>query len=174
LNHEPERRDVPNDDSAGRTIISIVTPVRPFARGETESGFALLEVMVAFVIAALALGVLFQSGVSSLRSIQTAARYEEALGRARSRLAIAVHGASLVPGELQGDDGGGFRWRVLVTPVAATTVRPLGMLGPNRPARVPLTLYAISVRVWWAEPGSEADSRHEVRLESHQVQTALQ
>ena len=52
-----------------------VNSTPPWRREPTEAGFALLEVMVAFIIAALALGVLFQSGLSSLRSIKTAARY---------------------------------------------------------------------------------------------------
>jgi general secretion pathway protein I len=152
-----------------------VTPARRLAHRKTQSGFALLEVMVAFIIAALALGVLLQTGLSSLRSIQTAAKYEEALARARSRLAIATHGAPVKPGELQGDDGGGFRWRVIVKPAGATSVRPLGMTGPNRPPRVPLTLYAISVWVWWTEQGSEdEDSRRQVRLDSHLVQTVVE
>jgi general secretion pathway protein I len=151
-----------------------VQPTRSWRRGRTEAGFALLEVMVAFIIAALALGVLFQSGLSSLRSIQTSARYEEALARARSRLTVAEHGAPLKPGRLEGDDGGGYRWRVVVAPAAATSVRPLGMLGPNRPPRVPLTLYAISVWVWWNERGADEGSRHEVRLDSHLVQTVLE
>ena len=155
------------------TPVPGVKPSPPWRRGRTQSGFALLEVMVAFIIAALALGVLFQSGLSSLRSIQTAGRYEEALARARSRLTIAEHGPPLKPGQLEGDDGGGYRWRVVVAPAAATSVRPLGMLGPNRPPRVPLTLYAISVWVWWNERGAEG-SRHEVRLDSHLVQTVLE
>src|SRR5438309_8766157 len=93
-------------------------------RLRNAGGFTLLEVLIAFIIASLALAVLAQSGVSSLRSIQNAARYEEALARARSRLALALHGAPLVPGDHQGDDGGGYRWRVRIAPISSTAVRP--------------------------------------------------
>jgi general secretion pathway protein I len=140
----------------------------------TASGFTLLEVMIAFLIAGLALGVLFHSGLSSLQSIQTAARYEEALARARSRLATAVHGAPMVPGDLEGDDGGGFKWRVRITPVSNTAVRPYGMRGAGRPTWVAVGLYSISVWVSWTDHGSKAGPTREVRLDTQHVEAAAQ
>jgi general secretion pathway protein I len=130
--------------------------------------------MIAFLIAGLALGVLFQSGLSSLQSIQTAARYEEALARARSRLAIAVHGAPLVPGDLEGEDGGGYGWRVRVTPVSNTAVRPFGMRGAGRPTWVAVALYTVTVWVWWTDRPDKAGPRREVRLETQHIEAAAQ
>ena len=43
-----------------------------------QSGFTLLEVMIAFVIAALAIGALFGGTVSGLNATSVAARYDEA------------------------------------------------------------------------------------------------
>jgi general secretion pathway protein I len=140
----------------------------------TASGFTLLEVMIAFLIAGLALGVLFQSGLSSLQSIQTAARYEEALARARSRLAIAVHGAPLVAGDLEGEDGGGYGWRVRVTPVSNTAVRPFGMRGAGRPTWVAVALYSVTVWVWWTDRPGKVGPRREVRLETQHIEAAPQ
>jgi general secretion pathway protein I len=140
----------------------------------TASGFTLLEVMIAFLIAGLALGVLFQSGLSSLQSIQTAARYEEALARARSRLAIAVHGAPMVPLDQEGDDGGGYGWRVRIAPISGTAVRPFGMRGAGRPTWVAVTLYSVSVLVWWTDHENKAGPRREVRLETQHVEAAPQ
>jgi general secretion pathway protein I len=136
-------------------------------------GFTLVEVLIAFVIAFLALGVLAQAGADGLRSLHGASRYEEALARARSRLAIALHGAPLLPGDHQGDDGGGFRWRVLVTPADGPVVRPLGERGPRRLMRVQTTLYAVSVQVWWTEDGGAEGPRREVRLDTLHVASSL-
>lgn len=140
-------------------------------RGDGARGFLLLEVLIAFVIAALALGVLSQSGLNSLRSLQAAGRYEEALARARSRLALAVHGAPLAALDQQGDDGGGFRWRVLIAPVASTPPRPLADRGPRRQLRVQTVLYAVSVWVWWSDGEGP---RREVRLDTQHVASVLQ
>src|SRR4051794_24556647 len=85
----------------------------PRARG----GFTLLETLVALVIASLALAVLYHAGAAALNSVHTAARYREAMARAQSRLALATHGGALAPGDWQGDDDGGFHWRLHVEPV---------------------------------------------------------
>ncbi|HUA76097.1 MAG TPA: type II secretion system protein [Acetobacteraceae bacterium] len=111
-------------------------------RGKGEDGFLLLEVLVAFVIAALALAVLFEAAGAGLRATSVASRYEQAVARARSHLAAMGGAASrLVPGIQSGDDGSGFRWQVQVTPLSA-----LALAGP--PARQ-LLLYRVSVTESW-------------------------
>jgi general secretion pathway protein I len=151
---------------------SLLCPGGGGSRGPA-GGFTLLEVLIAFVIAALALGALTQSGLGSLRSLQAASRYEEALARARSRLAVALHGAPLVAGDQQGEDGSVYRWRVLVTPLAGPTVRPLGSRGPRQQLRVQTMLYAVSVQVWWTEGADGAGARREVRLDTQRVVSSL-
>ena len=84
-----------------------------------EEGFTLLEVLVALAIAVPALVLLYRQGVVSMRSTRTAASYQEAISRAQSRL-DALTGASLVAGEQDGDDGGGFAWRTRVVPIVST------------------------------------------------------
>ncbi len=81
----------------------------------SDAGFTLLEVLVAFIIAALALAVLFDGAVGGLRSARLSAHYQEALSRARSRLAAVVP----TDADQQGDDGGGFHWHTQVTTLAA-------------------------------------------------------
>jgi general secretion pathway protein I len=83
-----------------------------------ESGFTLLEVMVAFVIAALASLVLYQAGFSGVAANATAARYQEAVVRAQSRLASVGVLTPLQPAQFSGDDGGGFTWQLTMSRAA--------------------------------------------------------
>jgi general secretion pathway protein I len=82
-----------------------------------DGGFTLLEVLVAAVIAALALAVLFQGAAGGVQIARVADHMQEAVSRARSRLAVLEHGAPPAPGDQSGDDGGGFHWRTRVTQV---------------------------------------------------------
>jgi general secretion pathway protein I len=80
-----------------------------------EAGFTLLEVLAAFVIAALATLVLCQAGFSGAAESAAAARYEEAVARAQSRLAAVGRLGPLRPEIQSGDDGGGYHWQLRVT-----------------------------------------------------------
>ena len=122
-------------------------------------GFTLLEVLVALAIATLGLGALFQGTLGGIRAAEVAGRTQEALSRARSRLAVVGQAAPLAAEDRQGDDGGGYRWRVRVAPLAT------GRAGPG--AAVP-TLYGVEVTIAW---GSGRDARA-VTLETRRLGTA--
>ena len=141
--------------------------------GAGQGGFTLLEVLIAFVIAAAALTALTRAGLDGLLSLQAASRYEQALARAQSRLATALHGPPLRPGTLEGDDGGGFRWRVQVRPADGPTVQPLGSRGARRLMRVQSVLFAVSVQVWWGGGDADAAAPRMVRLDTLQVVSTL-
>lgn len=128
-------------------------------------GFTLLEVIIALIIAGMAAVALFEAVGSGLHETQTASMYDQAIARAKSRLAAATHGTKLATGERRGDDGGGFRWQVRVAPVATASLRPTGLLGPRAAASVPVVLYAVSVWIGWSDGGTERD----VRLDTEQV-----
>ena len=100
-----------------------------------DPGFTLLEVLVAFAIAALALGTLFRGTIDGLHTAQIASRYQEAVTRAESRLA-ALSAGNLTAGDRQGDDGNGFHWHERITPVE--TAAPAG-------------LYTVNVAISWVE-----------------------
>src|SRR5579875_2870248 len=85
------------------------------SRAGRAAGFTLLEVMVAFLIAALAAVVLYRSGFSGAAETAAGALYEEATLRAQSRLASIGTLTALQPEHLSGADGGGFRWEVVIT-----------------------------------------------------------
>ncbi len=143
-------------------------PPRVHCRLRRQHGFTLLEVMIAFVIAALALGVLYGAGVDALRGARAASRYEQAIARARSHLALAVHASPLVAGDWQGDDGSGFTWYLSVTPLASTAVRPVNAVSLRAMSSFPVTLCALSVRIVWREGGAS----REVRLDTEQIAQA--
>ena len=114
------------------------------------NGFALLEVVVALAIAAVALVGLFQAGSGGLFAVDTAARAEEAVQRARSHLAAVGRDAALVQGEFTDDDGAGYRWRLRVRPVATRQV-----LAPDGNSTAAATLYDVEVAISW--PGRSGD-----------------
>ena len=89
-----------------------------------DSGFTLLETLVAFLIAALAMGALMQGAAGGLQATRVAGHTQETLSRARSRLAAAA--LAPVPGEQQGDDGGGYAWRVTTACCMEVACGPAG------------------------------------------------
>lgn len=97
---------------------------------QTDTGFTLLEVMAAFVITALATIVLYQAGFNGAAEAVTAARYQQAVVRAQSRLATIGTLTKLQPLQAHGDDGGGFSWQLSIAPEQSVG---------------PLTLYAVQV-----------------------------
>jgi prepilin-type N-terminal cleavage/methylation domain-containing protein len=128
-------------------------------------GFTLLEVIVALIIAGIAAGALMAAVGSGLHATQTASMYDQAIVRAKSRLAAATHGTRLAPEDRRGDDGGGFRWRLRVEPVASASVRPAGVVGPRAAASVAVVLYGVTVWISWNDGSTE----REVRLDTEQV-----
>lgn len=131
-------------------------------RGTREHGFTLLEVLIAFVIAALALGALSQGAAGGLQSARVSGHYQEALSRARSRLATL---GTPVPGEQSGDDGGGYSWQVRVA-LLATAGRAREGIDPMRPGRA--VLLGVTVRISWRMDGGE----REVALATERVAMA--
>lgn len=104
---------------AGRRLlaVTIAGPARK-PHVAAEAGFTLLEVLVAFIIAALGSVLLYQVAFDGAANAAAAARYQEAVVRAQSRLASIGVLTSLQPEALSGDDGGGFTWRLIITPKA--------------------------------------------------------
>jgi len=120
-----------------------------------ERGFTLLEVLIAFAIAALALALLFRAASTGLLSVRTAGRYEEAVARARSHLASIGRDAAPIAGSSDGDDGSGFRWHLQITPLATGQAAVASAL-PNTGVPQP-TLYAVTVAISWHEGGKDRE-----------------
>ena len=129
--------------------------------GEQAHGFTLLEVVVALAIAALTLVGLFQAGSDGLSAADTASRTEEALQRAQSHLAAVGRDVALSPGDFEGDDGGGYRWRLQVHP-AAVRQAPTQDAGS---AAATITLFDIEVAISWPSRGRN----HTVALKTRRL-----
>ena len=119
-------------------------------RRRVEAGFTLLEVVVAVAIAGLALVGLFQAGSGGVFAVDTAARAEEALQRAQSHLAAVGRDAGLVQGDASGDDGGGYRWRLLIQPVTQRQGVAADGITPQT-----TTLFSVEVEISWQSRGHE-------------------
>jgi general secretion pathway protein I len=125
---------------------------------ERQRGFTLLEVLIAFVIAALALGVMFDASLGGLRATEAASHYQEALSLARSHLA-AVGTTALGGRELSGDDGRDFHWTLRIRPVGTVTLPRGPNDDPSQGPQAQATLYAVSVTETWRGDGGERQVR---------------
>ena len=94
---------------------------RMLARRDGERGFALIEILVAFVILALGLGAISTGVVVAMRSDGRTQVNRTALRVAQSRLEAAGISEALAPGYREGLVANKFRWRQTVT-----ELRPAG------------------------------------------------
>lgn len=120
------------------------------SRQPLDAGFGLLEAIVALIIATLALGTLFAALGNALRMDTVATRTMQAVVRARSHLAMALADEAPIPGEQEGDDGGGFRWHVRYDTLA---------MDPATDNKSAVTLYAVTVRITWEHNGGTSEAR---------------
>lgn len=105
-------------------------------------GFSLLEVLVAFVILALALGVLMRIFSGGLGNIGAAEHYSRAVAIAESELASVGVESPLAEGERTGEVEPGYTWRTAVQHFEASTQ-------PMEGAFLPIDLYQVDVTVNW-------------------------
>lgn len=80
-----------------------------------QGGFSLLEVLVAFVILALSLGLIMRLFSTSLGNIDSVGRQAHAVALAQSALATLGVETPLEDGEIDGEDDQGYRWRARIS-----------------------------------------------------------
>ncbi len=124
--------------------IGMTTPDRERRR---TGGFTLIEVVVAVAIAGLALVALFRAGTGGLIAADAAGRVDEAIERAQSHLAAFGRSGAIVPGEVEGEDGGGYRFQMRALPLATQQ----SLLGGQNAAAT--TLYDVEVLISWHAGG---------------------
>ncbi len=81
-----------------------------------ERGFSLLEILIAFSILALALGILLNIFSSGANNAAVAEEYTAAIQIAESLMAQTGVETALQAGQSSGQDGEKYRWLVTVTP----------------------------------------------------------
>jgi general secretion pathway protein I len=115
------------------------------------AGFSLLEVLVGFTVAALALGLLFQIYGRGAHALVAAEGYARAVVVAQSLLASAGVDDTLEPGETEGETEDGWHWRRQVEPHEDPELEALLADEPAgegaRGGRAPQRLALVEVRV---------------------------
>jgi len=122
-------------------------------------GFSLLEVLVAFVILAMSLAVLFRIFSSGLHNLTITEGYSQAVQLAQSRLETIGLSESLEPGVTQGEWGEGFIWQQDIAPYTPWE--------EEKALSKPITAYRVTVAVSWGE----RDKRHQVALSTVRLHT---
>lgn len=115
-------------------------------RRAQQRGFSLLEILVAFSILALSLGVLMQIFSGSLRNADVTRDQAQAVALAQSLLASTGMEATLIAGENAGVLDEKFRWLRRVNPFVQEP--PTGETEAVR-SPLPLGLWEVTVRVAW-------------------------
>ncbi len=113
----------------------------------------MLEVMIAFVISALAMGVLFSGTTTGLRATAQAGKYAEAISLARSHLAAIGHGAAIAQQDTSGVEGDGFTWHLHIKPLGT---RQLTLTDSDRANDTPPTaaiLFDVVATETWKDAG---------------------
>ena len=108
---------------------------------QRESGFSLLEMMVAIALLGFALGALYQAASGATRNIRTDEKYAFGVELARSVLADNAR----VPADgvnRAGETAGGFRWQVATRRIEL-----------DRTALAGASLHNIEVSVSWQDGG---------------------
>jgi general secretion pathway protein I len=114
-----------------------------------QSGFSLLEVLIAFAIMAISVTLLLRLFSGSSRVVSVAEDYSHAILIAESLIEEEGTGARLQPGRREGQAGDRYHWTLSMTPYPITP----DLLGSSMQAAAP-TPYWVIAEVQWGE-GSE-------------------
>jgi general secretion pathway protein I len=135
-----------------------------------ERGFTLLEVMLAFVVLAAAMGLLMGMLSGGLRQVARAELETGAALHAQTLLDQLGTTEPIEPGTREGElDGGRYRYRIDIAPTEdPAPVEP----APGAPQSVPQQgapeLYAVSLAVTW---GEDEDPARQFRVATLRART---
>jgi len=118
-----------------------------------QRGFTLIEIVVAFAIMALGLGIAMQIATGAMRNARQAATRTDAALYAQSLLDTVGVGERLEEGTSNGEFGDDFHWTLLAEPYEIETETPL------EPGMSPVQLYRLQLDVSWEQGGREQEAR---------------
>jgi len=113
-----------------------------------QQGFSLLEVLIAFAILALSIGILLKIFSGGANTALLAEEYTTAVQIAQSLMAKEGVEAPLQPGEITGIEDSKYRWWVIVSPYRFSP-------GQVDTANLPTQLMKVDVLVSWGQDGRE-------------------
>lgn len=120
------------------------------SRGRRQSGFSLLEILVAFSVLALSLGVLLNIFSTAMRGVGLGEEYSKAASLLDGRLAALGSEIPVESGSQSGSAGDGegqeYRWQI--------TLNPFGEIDQFQ-ALGELELFQIDVEVTWETGGRQ-------------------
>lgn len=122
-----------------------------------QHGFTLIEVVAAFSILALGLGLSMGIATGAIGQARRAATFTEAALHARSLLDTSGAGERLEEGSTQGDFDDRYHWTLDVMPWEPELVE--GMPVPALQSVSPVELYHLMLVVRWEENGGERQAR---------------
>lgn len=121
----------------------------------TQQGFTLLEVVAAFAILALGLGLAMQAATGAMQQSRQAAEHTRAALHAQSVLDTLGVGAPIEPGSYEGEFDDGYRWLAEVTeyqvPIESI---PEGI----DPLATPVVLLRVDLAVSWPRGEQTAEA----------------
>ena len=112
-------------------------------RDVANSGFSLIEMLVALVVLSLSLGVLYQAAAGATRNVRVAAEYTEAVMLAESKL--VEHSYITEEGYSASGEFGEYSWSVSSWPAVYENVT-----APDQMPLLPRPLQYLEVIVSWA------------------------
>ncbi|CAH1191095.1 General secretion pathway protein I [Candidatus Nitrotoga sp. BS] len=111
-------------------------------------GFSLLEVLVAFVILAMILGVLMQIFSGGLRNASRVNENQQAILLGQSKLASVGIETPMKISESDGEFDAVYRWHVSIRPYLETPAQTSEQTGMPVPI-LPVSLLEVEVQVLW-------------------------
>lgn len=138
---------IPDTVKAGR--------LRLRAPARRARGFTLLEVVAAFSILAIGLGLAMQAATGAMQQSRQAAEHTLAALHARSLLDTLGVGETLQEGSLGGEFDDGYRWSALISAYVPEAGEGLDA----DPALAPVRLLHIELVIEWERAGRRAEAR---------------
>ncbi|MDO9162534.1 MAG: prepilin-type N-terminal cleavage/methylation domain-containing protein [Methylococcaceae bacterium] len=116
-----------------------------------QTGFSLLEILIAFSILALSLGILLKIFSSGVNTAQVTEEYTVAVQIAESLIAETGVTAPLQSGESSGVELQRYQWRISVTPYTLDFANVTSKKSDTDTGEIPVSLFKVRVVVTWGD-----------------------